>query len=194
LLNPKAPDRAALLKIKPKKLKELDDKFAEVRRRGVHHLALRACNVGKDPLVLSKFQQLFGAHSASAPQYYDAFGQIGPGKYVTAEATWKTWVSQHGEESVFGTKPNRAGVYGLPSGDHGFEIKHQWESLQAIKDWISNKLPSYEPAYKSGKFPYHGMWKNPGLIFPMDPEYVDLITYTDQPPEVYKADPFRFLD
>lgn len=113
------------------------------------HLALRACDVGRNVQVLNMLKHFFGCTRISAPKDLDVFVTLEPDPGPTAIPGFQ---GRHPQAKIGGTAPNRWGLH--ISALYEFDVA--FESQAAVKQWIKTHLP-VEGSYSTGGLPAHGM-------------------------------------
>ncbi len=126
----------------------------KVQKLGLDRVDLRACKVGKDPIVLSAFQQFFGCNTACAPVLYDEFGLINFGTPTPDPAVWAQWMKDHKDFIMTGAAaPDRCAV--AVQWAPNLQFFGMADSSAAMANWVKVHLPagSYhagDPVYFHG--------------------------------------------
>jgi len=195
-----------------------------VHKKGIKHLAIRACNIGNhfDGRLMLALKDLFNAKSISAPRVRDAYAYFTP-TIVNAKATapakalqmdanmmepfpipgqpprapndMDRWLKKNPRATVYGIYPHRFAIATTFKGS-GFTISGYADSIHAIQGWINAKFSPYIAPYQAKQKLYiHGLYDNIKLHYPREQGFRSNIRFLDKKPSPYGAfDPLEGLD
>jgi hypothetical protein len=185
--KPASKEDAAVLGISLKQLGEIKEMLAWVHMRKIGHLAIRACNLGQNELLLEAIKKLFKADSLSAPTKRDAFCPFRP-RVARSAKEFDGFVRKHPSAIVTGYAGQRMAV-DVTYGAHSFGMDGMGETEDAVNGWIGEKFSPYLPKWKAGQPIYiHALYTKP-LSYPRDPDYGSNIHYFER-----VTDPLAGLD
>ncbi|MFO1350227.1 MAG: hypothetical protein U1F68_05910 [Gammaproteobacteria bacterium] len=191
LLNGKAEmkQQADNLKTSEAVLKPLIANLEAVHKKKFHHVAIRACNIGKNRTLLEYLKRLFNARSISAPLKRDAYGPFKPDIAKDAKE-FEAWLKKHPKAVVYNDSPDRLALRILPgSKSTTFKLDGMAERLEAVDAWIAITHTRFNknPKYKAGTTIYtHGLLEGAvqegkQLDFCMESGYLANIRYHEKP-------------
>lgn len=152
--------------------------IGQVQQMRIDHIAIRACQIGKNMTLVYELCKLFNCQSMSVPRLLDVYsGLIVPLWYkpefflpiVKANA-------QRANVYIYGEAPNRVILYVVPKPHHRFSISAIAESQQAVDDFIQMVLPSvtHPRAFKSNQavhFHAFSTLARKAFTYQSDPEF-----------------------
>ncbi|MCA0243491.1 MAG: hypothetical protein LCI02_21825 [Proteobacteria bacterium] len=172
-------ERAAeLLKIAVPTLRELMQLFEKVRAKRFGRLELRACSVGSldgegRALALRAIRELLACESVCAPQTLN-FYAWSPVQIAKSEKDWEGWLKRVIKPALLdGPRGRRFGLDYTASG-RSIKFMAMADSLEVARTWAGTKLPG--GSYEKGNLSLHGMLQGGNLIFPLDKQYLKLLT------------------
>lgn len=138
----------------------------QVREMKLAHVAIRACDVGRNVEVLNLLKRFFGCSRISAPKELDVFVTLKPDIGPTSIASFRRLFPQ---QPIQGQEPNRWAIHVSAL----LEFSVAFESQQAVQQWVASHLPG-GGHYSSGDVPAHGVQLSVGakhFAFAGEPEY-----------------------
>ena len=142
-------------------------KMRQVQALPIQHVALRACNAGRHPDLLSIARRFFDADGVSAPGAQDCYGILNPQRPSSDVRAWQAWERAHRGHWVDGTHPSKV-AYRIVINDrtHTFDAAFMADSYAAISGWIGAQFPRTASPDPHRSFPIHAIRDDRGPQFP----------------------------
>ncbi len=167
-------DIAPICQITPAQVDALRAKVGQIRALRLQHAALRACNAGRWPDVLSMYKPLFCTQEVSAPDRRDTYGILSPG---APESDFDRWLGEHADGHIYveGAAPDRVAIQTIGGGsdDHNYAVAIAAESDAAFGAWAArNGVVRTGGAWLyHGQFCTQGVVGQPRIVFCATPDY-----------------------
>lgn len=179
---------AGELQISVDELNYLQLLIGQVQTLRLDHVAIRACQVGRDKQLMFELAKLFHCQSLSAPRMLDTYsGYIIP-NIVDASEIQRTvdLINKGGATTtnyfIYGDAPNRLVVQMRPKPHHRFGISSVAESRTAIDNFVKTILPEVKsPGQFAAKqtINFHALspLTRNNFIYQSEPEYKSQIAF-----------------
>lgn len=173
---------ASELQVTVDQLDYLQMLIGQVRGLRLDHVAIRACQVGRDAQLMSELAKLFHCQNLSAPRMLDTYSEyLIPNVIAAAEFQRTVDEIEKGKAKsthyfVYGNAPDRLIVQMRPKPHHRFGISSVAESRTAIDNFIKTILPEVKNPgqFQSGQSVYfHALspLTRNNFVYQSDPDY-----------------------
>jgi hypothetical protein len=137
-------------------LARLKTLIAAVHKLELDRVDLRACETGKDPVVLSQLQAFFNCTTLCCPKAFDSFGPVPFHQTTTDAGSWRAWLAKHPSAVIFGQPPKRFALeYKIFLSQRNVMLNALADSDEAVQAWTELHLP--KGSYSRGPLVYHGL-------------------------------------
>ena len=141
---------ASELQVSVDQLDYLQMLIGQVQALRIDHVAIRACQVGRDPQLMAELAKVFHCQNLSAPKMLDTYSEYLIPKVIAVDEFQKA-VDEIGKGKakttnyfIYGNAPNRLIVQMRPKPHHRFGLSSVAESRAAIDSFIKTILPEVQ--------------------------------------------------
>jgi hypothetical protein len=156
----------------------------KVCQKGLNHIAIRACRIGKNKRFIKKFARLLFARSVSAPTLRVAYINSDV-RQLNTDADLKTLKQNYPLFFDIPTsKPNSKLILGSRKlSNTVYDVQMGYDNADTVLTFLKDNFPGPPAITKGQKYAYmHGLVvpESPHkFYFPLDPRYLSSLTYID---------------